>query len=131
MSAEAVVQLGFDWLETARQERRKGTRGLRADLPRSRLSDPDTSHQAAEKVRKSGQLGKQQRLVLDAVKRFPGKTSAELGQLIASERSEDAVVWRYRAARRCPEVSVTGLIRRRSPRTCEITGHPAMTWWPA
>lgn len=128
MNTEAAQ---MDWLSlsAARAERKRGTRGLLADLPRSRRTDPDTSHEAAEAVRRSGQLGQQQLLVVDAVKRFPGRTSAELGQLIAGERSEDAIMWRYRAARRLPEVAVGGHVQRRAPRVCGATGRPAVTWY--
>lgn len=122
--------LQLDWLETSRQERRRGTRGLLADTPRARRTDPDTSHAAGDKVRRTGELGKQQRLVLDAVKRWPGRTSAELGKLIAEERGEDVIVWRYRAGRRLSEVAVGGHIRRARPRQCEATGNMAATWHP-
>jgi hypothetical protein len=121
--------LQLDWLDAAREARKRGTRGLLADTPRARRSDPDPSHQAAEDIRKSGQLGWQQRTVLEAVKAHPGSTSAELGQLIAHDRSEDVVMWRYRVARRLPELSPTH-VRRGAPRQCERTGRPAGVWYP-
>ena len=120
----------LDWLSDAQAERKRGTRGLLADLPRARHSDPDTSHEAGDAVRRSGELGKQQKLVLDAVRRWPGKTSAELGKLIAEDRSEDVIVWRYRAGRRLSEVAVGGHIRRSKPRVCQATGNNAATWYP-
>lgn len=124
------AQLGFDWLEQAMAERRQGTAGLMADTPRARRTDPETSHDAGDKVRRTGELGKQQRMVLEAVKRWPGRTSAELGKLIAEDRSEDVIVWRYRAGRRLSEVAVGGHIRRSKPRLCEATGNHAVTWYP-
>jgi hypothetical protein len=123
------MNLQLDWLQSAQAERKRGTRGLLSDVPRSRHSDPETSHQAAEDVRKSGQLGWQQRIVAEAVKVYPGRTSAELGHAIAHDRSEDVVMWRYRVARRLPELSPMH-VRRGAPRECERTGRPAGVWWP-
>lgn len=49
-----AVQL--DWLginlQAARARRKAGTRGLLADVPRSRRDDPETSHAAADRVRR-------------------------------------------------------------------------------
>ena len=123
------AHLQLDWLEASVAARKRGTKNLLADLPRSRAADPDTSHQAADKVRRSGELGKQQLAVLEAVKRWPGRTSAELGQLIAQQRQEDVTRWRYTAARRLPELTPVH-IRRAKPRKCEATGNPATTWYP-
>lgn len=121
--------LQLDWLDSARRERRKGTQGLLADLPRSRATDPNTSHQAADRIRRSGQLGRQQLQVLEAVRRWPGRTSAELGQLVAAELGQDPTRWRYTVARRLPELAPVH-IRRSKPRSCEVTGNPATTWHP-
>lgn len=115
------LQLGFDWLESARTERRRGTRGLLADTPRSRHSDPDPSHQAAEDIRKSGALNKQQHAVLDAVKAHPGKTAVELARLAGLDR--------YAVSRRLPELQPVH-VRRGPPRDCSINGRPQSTWYP-
>jgi hypothetical protein len=111
----------LDWLSEARQERRTGTQGLLADVPRARKADPDTSHQAAEKIRKSGELGRQQRAVLEAVKAYPGKTAVELAHLAGLER--------YAVSRRLPELQPTH-VRRGPPRDCSINGRPQSTWHP-
>lgn len=120
----------LDWLDVSREALQQGRAGLLADLPRSRASDPETSHQAADKVRRTGELGRQQLAVLEAVKRWPGRTSAELGKLVAEDRQEDATRWRYTIARRLPELAPVH-VRRMKPRACEVTGNPAMTWFPA
>jgi hypothetical protein len=121
--------LQIDWLDDSRSARKRRPRGLLANTPRARRKDPETSHQAAEQVRSSGALGWQQQLVLEAVKLYPGCTSAELGFAIANDRSEDVIVWRYRAARRLPELQPVH-VRRGPPRGCQQTGRPAGTWWP-
>jgi hypothetical protein len=124
-----TAELQVDWLSEARQTRQQGASGLLADLPRSRASDPETSHHAAEKVRRTGQLGRQQLAVLEAVRTWPGSTSAELGRAIAESRSEDPTRWRYTVARRLPELSPVH-VRRMKPRSCKVTGNPAVTWFP-
>lgn len=113
----------LDWLDLpqARAERRKGTRGLLADLPRARRDDPDTSHQAAEAIRRSGELGRQQRAVLEAVKAYPGKTAVELARLAGMDR--------YAVSRRLPELQPVH-VRRGPPRECTVNHRPQSTWWP-
>ena len=115
----AVLQV--DWLQEAQEARRQGTRGLLADLPRSRRSDPETSHQAAEKIRRSGELGKQQRAVLEAVKAHPGKTAVELARMAGLDR--------YAVSRRLPELQPAH-VRRGPPRDCTINRRPQSTWFP-
>ena len=123
------MSLQLDWLSAAQEARKRGTRGLLADTPRSRATDPDTSHQAADAVRRSGELGRQQLQVLEAVKRWPGRTSTELGKLIAEEVGEDVFRWRYIAGRRLSELAPVH-VRRGKPRACQVTGNAAMVWHP-
>ena len=115
------AQLGFDWLENARQERRKGTQGLMADLPRSRALDPESSHDAAEAIRRSGALAGQQKAVADAVRRWPGLTSLELAARLRFDR--------YQVARRLPEIETAGQVRRGEIKTINRRKH--LTWWPS
>ena len=115
----AQPELQVDWLAEARQERRRGTRTLLADTPRSRNSDPDTSHQAAEQIRKSGVLGRQQRAVLEAVRANPGKTAVELARITG--------MCRFAISRRLPELQPV-YVRRGPPRDCTINGRPQSTW---
>lgn len=114
----AVLQV--DWLQDAQETRRQGTRGLLADLPRSRRSDPETSHEAAEQVRRSGELGRQQRAVLEAVKAHPGKTAVELARLAGLDR--------YAVSRRLPELQPVH-VRRGPPRECTVNRRPQSTWF--
>lgn len=115
------AQLGFAWLEEAREQRRQGMPGVIADLPRSRSADPVTSHEAADAVRKSGALAGQQLAVLAAVKRWPGLTSLELAARLKLDR--------YQVARRLPEIEVALKIRRGEVKTINQRRH--LTWWPA
>lgn len=115
------AQLGFDWLESAREQRRQGTQGLMADLPRSRAQDPESSHDAADAIRRSGALAGQQKAVLEAVKRWPGLTSLELAARLRFDR--------YQVARRLPEIETAGQVRRGEIKTINRRKH--LTWWPA
>lgn len=101
------------------------------DTPRSRRTDPVTSHLAAERIKTSGQLGRQQRVVLELIERHPGCTSAELAMHHALDRGESAGNWRiYRPmiARRCPEL-LPVYARKGDPRECSLNGTPAVVWY--
>ncbi len=91
------------------------------DTPRSRATDPETSHQSAEEVKASGRLRTQQLLALDAVQRYPGHTAVELANLIGMDR--------YAMSRRLPEL-IPVHVRRGKPRPCMINGRPQATWYP-
>lgn len=96
---------------------------LLSHSPIARRHDPVTSHEAAEKVTKSGSRATQQHAVLELVKSRPGNTSAELA------------VWgsnlgRHVIARRLPELREAGLVRNGEPTRCDVTGNRALSWWP-
>lgn len=88
--------------------------------PMSRRSDPETSRIAAERLRASGELGRQAQAVLDAVRRWPGSTAVELARRAELDR--------YAVSRRLPELQAAGHVRRLAPRVCTINGRPQCTW---
>jgi len=90
--------------------------------PAARNSDPETSHLAAEEITKSGKRKAQQQKVLNAVKKFPNRTSAE----IANRSKLD----RYAVARRLPELATAGLVKRGNARQCRINHRQAIVWSP-
>ena len=87
----------------------------------ARKTDPPTSREAAVKVIASGIRARQQQRVADAVRAFPGLTSAELARLPGIGLN------RYQIARRLPEC---GDIRKGKIRKCRVTGNNAVTWIP-
>lgn len=91
----------------------------------ARRQDPETSHEAAEHITKSGSRARQQNAVLDLVKRFPGMTSAELA--VKSEL-EDGGLDRATTARRLPELRKARLVKNGWDRVCTATGRKGMTW---
>lgn len=89
----------------------------------ARVSDPVTSHLAAAEHTDSGKRGRHIGIVIDAVRRHPGKTSAELAPICGLERHE--------VARRTADAEHAGAIRKGQSRRCDTSGRSAVTWWPA
>jgi hypothetical protein len=88
---------------------------------RARRSDPITSHEAAAQMAASGAIGRQAQEVFDAVLRWPGLTSLELGARLEIDR--------WAVARRLPELEAAGRVRRGELRQVGARRH--LTWWPA
>jgi DNA-binding MarR family transcriptional regulator len=88
--------------------------------PMSRRRDPETSRIAADRLRASGALGRQQAEVLAAITRWPGSTAVEL--------AKHADLDRYAVSRRLPELQRKGQVRRGPPRDCTVNGRPQSTW---
>lgn len=105
---------------------------LLTDTPRSRRSDPETSHRAAARIKDIGALAQQQRLVLMWLREHPGLTSAELARLMAIRQHRNPDLWpkfRPMLGRRLPEL-VPIHATRGEERTCMVTGEDCITWWP-
>lgn len=116
-------------------EHRRIRRSLLIDTPATRRTDPTTSLKAETKLRKSGALGAQQRQVLEAVLRWPGRTAVELAALMAraeghGEHTERGVRIRYMVSRRIADLARAELIRRGIPRICEINNTSQNTYYP-
>lgn len=117
-------------------EHRRVRRSLVVDRPASRQADPRTSHQAESKLRKSGEMGAQQKRVLEAVRRWPGRTAVELAALLSreeghAEHTAQGVKTRYMVSRRIAELAKADLVRRGKPRICEINRSSQNTYYPA
>ena len=91
--------------------------------PAARRSDPESSHQASDAITRSGQRGQQIGMAIDAVRMHPGSTSYELA--LATD------IDRYVMARRLPDALKVGAVVKGEQRTCDVTGHLALTWWIA
>lgn len=94
----------------------KGTTDL---PPATRRSDPPTSRAAeiAHRLNRESHCA----LLLDAVRKQPGMTSAEYAQWTGLERHE--------AARRCADLKNQGAIVGARPRRCDVGKKMAVTWW--
>lgn len=90
--------------------------------PIARASDPVSSHLAAAEITANGTRAAQAAEVLRLLRLHPGTTSRELSRL--------TYVDRYVAARRLPELTATGQVRRGDLRPCCVSGRLAVTWWP-
>lgn len=88
----------------------------------ARTTDDVTSHEAAARMVASGLLNKQCREVLAALRKYPGRTSAELAR--------DSGLERYKVARRLPDLRDQGFARKGGSRKCTHGQYRAVTWWP-
>ena len=92
------------------------------DQPLAHRSDPLTSFAAGERFERSGRLRGQMLLVLLGLRKWSGKTSAELAQLTGLDR--------HAVARRLPNLSSRGLVERGPERMCSVCHCPCVTWRP-
>lgn len=95
---------------------------VRVETQAARNSDPDTSHEAAERITESGERERQAQRVLLCVKLYPGRTSAEIAGLMFEDRQMPA--------RRLPELVTAGAVERGPKRKCAVAETNAITWWP-
>lgn len=92
---------------------------LLARTPAARMTDPETSHAAEQEINRTGTRATQQHQVLAAVRRYPGRTSAELARLVGLDR--------YMVAKRLPELEPLH-VQRGPKRQCAANHRPALTW---
>lgn len=88
----------------------------------ARTADPITSHEAACDMERSGAAAAHRAICLEAVRRHPGQTGAEIAVAVGLERHEPS--------RRLPELREAGLIENREVRHCTVRGRRSMTWYP-
>ena len=93
------------------------------DTARARLTDPDTSHEAAAQVEQSGRAGSDRAKMLEAVTRFPGHTAVELVGLVMCQG-----VTRHNASRRLAELRKAGLVKNGPARVCSVAGTKMLIW---
>ena len=94
------------------------------DTPRARRTDPVTSHEAADAIKASGELNRQQQDVLAALRRWPGSTSLELAGRMQVSRQV--------TGRRLPELAPI-YVRQGNPSAGEfrvVNGRRHLCWFP-
>lgn len=96
----------------------------------AKTTDPLTSHEAGVMLELSGVADSHRALCMEAVERFPGRTSAELAECGCFD-DWDADKRRHEVARRLPELRERGAVENGPARKCEATGHKGLTWYPA
>lgn len=108
----------------------------RTGSPRAlaRNSDPAPSHLAARRVNQSGQAARQREICLRAVRHWPGRTSAELAQLVALEWPAEIKLHAGSTGlftcRRLPELRTLGQVANGNKRICSVVGSVCQTWLP-
>lgn len=101
---------------------------LETPFPMARVSDPATSHDAAEKQVKK--LSDRRKMVFDFVQAYPGRTHGELAAKLYKETYNLGIIACVETPhKRLPELEKLGLVRRGRVRKCGETGHSAATWW--
>jgi len=90
--------------------------------PLAHRVDPPSSYQAGDRALKSGKVKGQMKLCLLGVRRWPGKTSAELAVLLGCSR--------YDTARRLPSLEHRGLVSKGPLRLCAACKRLCVTWRP-
>ena len=87
------------------------------ETPNVRSTDPETSHQAAQRMTESGKRISNQRLLWIAVTQEPGRTAAELGEVTGLGQHE--------ASRRLAELNGV-MVQRGEPRKCRMFERQAL-----
>jgi hypothetical protein len=90
--------------------------------PHYRPDDPATSREAATDLVTSGRLGEMMAATLEAVRKHPGLTSAEL------EAAMGVSDGRFR--KRLCDLERRGKVRRGEVRASRVSGKRCETWWP-
>lgn len=88
----------------------------------ARTTNPCTSHLAANRIETTGTAGDHRSMLLDAVRRMPGLTAAELARQVGLDR--------HQAGKRLPELRTAGLIDNGPARACSVSGSRQMVWIP-
>lgn len=89
---------------------------------RSRLTDPDTSREAAARIERSGVASDQRAQCLAQIERVPGMTAAEVAVALRMER--------HAPSRRLPELRAAGRVINGEPRICTVQNARSLTWFP-
>jgi DNA-binding MarR family transcriptional regulator len=87
----------------------------------SRSYDPYSSHEAENEINKTGSRAAHQKIILEAVRRYPGHTSKELTRFCDLDR--------YQIARRLADLENAGYIEKGPIRKCTIGNRNAATWF--
>lgn len=88
----------------------------------ARATDSSGSHEAADRIVRSGVQAQQKLQSEAAVKRHPGMTSMQLARATGMDR--------HMLARRLPELAREGRVHRGAKALCPISNITVCTWWP-
>lgn len=97
---------------------------------RSANGDPPTSHEAAERVAKSGKVHRHRGIACRLVAEHPDKTGYELWLLASAEEQLDLGNV-HELYRRLADGKNAKKLRQGAPRKCSVKGTSMVTWEPA
>lgn len=90
------------------------------NLPIARTGDPATSKLAGQELTVSGKRQTLKARVLDALRRYPNRTSAELAAASGFPHAT--------CHKRLPDLEHDGKVEKTAARACTVTGKQAVTW---
>lgn len=97
------------------------------DVPRSRTTDPDSSHIAADHIKACGALAAQQDIVFRFIRLHQHLTTRELARAYARAYGGNEEKHNQMFHRRCPELEGIRLKTGES-RKCRISGRTCQVW---
>ena len=93
----------------------------------ARADDPASSHEAAERMTRSGEARRNAEAVLAVLRLHPGATGRELSAAAEMPAGLDV----HEVRRRLPDLKRLGRATNGATRVCAVAGTKALTWWPA
>jgi hypothetical protein len=97
------------------------------DPPATHSHDPETSRLALDAHESTGARGRNQRIVLDMVKRWPGYTACELW-MTATPDEIQKLKELQEIRRRCCDLESKGLVVKGPARLCRVKNTRQTTW---
>jgi len=91
--------------------------------PLARVTDPETSHEAAADQIESGRRDTHAMTILGVVRRFPGVTYREAADIAMMDEAVEAI-------RRLDDLRKADLVHVEGKRKCGISGRTAQVWYP-
>ena len=105
---------------TPKQLERSFEKSYNENQPLAHRHDPTSSYAAGDRALKSGRVKGQTQAVLEALREYSGRTSAELADIMN--------ISRYDTARRLPVLARRGFVVRGAERMCRVCRCPCVTW---
>jgi len=100
-----------------------------AEGPKARLTDPETSHEAAQALKGKPRIGELQSIALRIVRGHPGATAAEIWEM-SGIRDARTITPRLAPLRRAGLIKNMPLDHPERRRVDPVSGKQQLTWWP-
>jgi hypothetical protein len=98
-------------------------------VAKAHRADPQSSHEAAEKVSKSAKAALHREIALAIVMAHPGHTGMELWELATPEQKQE-LGDHHELYRKLSDIRHQNLVRQGDARPCRIKASRMVTWFP-